>query len=200
MHGGLDSVHDLILRMKTDLSQFQFVTRPTLSALESALSFDDNVLYAILHEAVYCEKVASNWAAERVGRTIKEFQWLSGSPQSPQSVREQPLFFSGEMIFPFMFDIFPELEKLALVADIIAKYQGWPELYDPWTLSKNEVPLYSATFIDDLYVDFGLAQETVKLVRNCKQYITNDMYHNAIRAKTDEVLKKLFALRDDTID
>lgn len=50
------------------------------------------------------------------------------------------------------------------------------------------------------YVDFGLAQDTAKLVKNCKQYITNGMYHNAIRAKTDEIMEKLFALRDDSID
>lgn len=49
-------------------------------------------------------------------------------------------------------------------------------------------------------MDFGLAQETAKLVKNCKQYITNGMYHNAIRAKTDEIMEKLFALRDDSID
>jgi hypothetical protein len=200
MHGGLDSVHQLIFRMKTDLSQFQFITRPTLHALEQALSFDDAVLYAVLHEAIYCENQASNWAAERVGRTIKDFQWLSGSPQSAQSVRDTPMFFSGEMIFPFMFENYPELEKLAPVADILAKYAGWPDLYDPWTLSKNSVPLYAATFIDDMYVDFGLAQETVKLVRNCKQYITNTIYHNALKSKTDDLLKELFALRDDAID
>jgi len=51
-----------------------------------------------------------------------------------------------------------------------------------------------------MYVDFGLAQETAGMIRGCKQYITNTMYHNAIRANTDEVLKALFALRDDTID
>jgi hypothetical protein len=67
MHGGLDSVHDLVFRMKTDLNQFQFITRPTLSALESALSFDDNAIYAVLHESIYCENAASNWAADRVG-------------------------------------------------------------------------------------------------------------------------------------
>jgi len=27
MHGGIDKVHELILRMKTDLAQFQFITR-----------------------------------------------------------------------------------------------------------------------------------------------------------------------------
>jgi hypothetical protein len=31
-HGGLDNVHDLILRMKTDLSQFKFITRPYVAA------------------------------------------------------------------------------------------------------------------------------------------------------------------------
>lgn len=49
-HGGLDAVHDLILRMKTDLNQFQFITRPTLSALESTLSkqiFNIDVLSTI---------------------------------------------------------------------------------------------------------------------------------------------------------
>jgi len=104
----------------------------TLSALESALSFDDNVLYAIIHEAIYCENEASNWAADRVGKTLREFQWLSQSPQSPSSVREAPLYFSGEMIYPFLFDIFPELERMAPVADIIASYPGWGQLYDTW--------------------------------------------------------------------
>jgi len=104
------------------------------------------------------------------------------------------------MIFPFLFDTFPELEKLAPVADILAKYSGWDDLYDEWQLARNEVPLYSVSFVDDMYVDFGLAQETAKRVRNCKQYITSGMYHDAIRSKADDVLKELFALRDDSID
>lgn len=73
MHGGLDSVHNLVFRMKRDIHQFQFITRPTLSALESALSFDDHVIYAVLHESIYCENVASKWAADRVGRSLREF-------------------------------------------------------------------------------------------------------------------------------
>lgn len=104
------------------------------------------------------------------------------------------------MIFPFLFDIFPELQKLAKVADLIADYEGWPDLYDEWQLARNEVPLYSATFIDDMYVDYGLAQDTAKLVKNCKQFITNTMYHDAVRSKTEVLLKGLFALRDDSID
>lgn len=147
LSGGLDIVHDLVLRMKSDLAQFKFITRPTLSALERVLSFDEVVLYAVLHEAVYCENEASNWAAERVGKNFKEFSWLAGSPQSALAVREVPLFFSGEMIFPFMFDIFPELEKLALVADLLAKYTGWPDLYDQWQVSYRPAIAYLVSFL-----------------------------------------------------
>jgi len=200
LHGGLDAVHDLILRMKTDLLQFKFITRPTLSALQSELSHDDGVLYAVLHEAIYCQGKASNWAAERVGKSLREFQWLSSKPQPVSSLRESPLYFAGEMIYPFLFDNFPELDKLSQVAEELAQYSGWPQLYDEWQLARNEVPLYAATFVDDMYVDFGLAQETAKLVKGCKQFITNSMYHDAMRSKTENVLKELFALRDDPID
>jgi hypothetical protein len=65
-HGGLDFVHQLVHRMRSDLDQFSFVTRATLQAVEDAITKDSNVIYAILHEAVYCQGQASNWAAERV--------------------------------------------------------------------------------------------------------------------------------------
>ena len=198
MHGGLDSVHDLVLRASTDLKQFQFITRPTL--VESrAPSVSIISFFMLSYTRQSIPGGDSNWAAERVGRTLKEFQWLAGSPQSASSVREMPLYFSGEMIFPFLFDL-SRLKKLDNVAEILAKYNGWPMLYDEWQLARNEVPLYAATFVEDMYVDFGLAQETAKLVKNCKQYITNSMYHDAVRSKTDEIMKELFALRDDSID
>ncbi|RFU36051.1 hypothetical protein B7463_g257, partial [Scytalidium lignicola] len=199
MSGGLDRVHDLVFRMMNDKQQFSFITRPTLIALESAITFDEAVLFAVLHEAIYCEGKASNWAADRVGKSLTEYKWLSASPPSPYSIPEK-LYFSGEMIYPFMFDFSKELIKLRGPAETIAKYPNWPDLYDEWQLARNEVPLYAASYIDDMYVDFGLAQETARKVKNCKQYITNTMYHDGVRTKTDEVLKELFALRDDTID
>lgn len=104
------------------------------------------------------------------------------------------------MIYSFLFDAFPELDKLREVADILAEYPRWPRLYDERVLARNEVPFYAATFVDDMYVDFGLAQETASMVKGCRQFITNGMYHDAVRSKTDKVLKELFALRDDPID
>jgi hypothetical protein len=57
-----------------------------------------------------------------------------------------------------------------------------------------------ALTLHTVYVDYDLAQDTAKLVKNCKQFITNSMYHNAVRARADDVMKELFALRDDSID
>ncbi|KAI0997244.1 Proline iminopeptidase [Podosphaera aphanis] len=199
-HGGLDTVHELILHMQSDLDQFKFITRPTLSALERAISFDDAILYAVLHEAIYCEHEASNWAAERVGKSLSNFKWLREDLTTESGIRESPLYFSGEMIFPFLFEVSEELKKLSAVAQEAAHHNAWPALYDCFQLSQNTVPLYAASFVDDMYVDFGLAQETVKLVSNCKQYITNTLYHNALRANTSDLMKELFALRNDTID
>jgi pimeloyl-ACP methyl ester carboxylesterase len=198
--GGIDQVHEMVLRMLSDLKQFQFVARPTLSAIESLVPLDEGVLYAVLHEAIYCQGEASNWAAERVAKTLKEFFWISNTSSSSSAVWDCPLYFSGEMIFPFMFDTYPELAKLRPVAELIAQHMAWPDLYDELQLARNEVPVYAATFVDDMYVDFGLVQETVKKVKNCKQFIANTMYHDAIRSRTDEVMKALFALRDDAMD
>jgi proline iminopeptidase len=55
MHGGLDSVHDLLLRACNDLELFGFLTHPTLTAIDSYGGFENNILYAILHEAIYCQ-------------------------------------------------------------------------------------------------------------------------------------------------
>ena len=190
----------MIFRMRSDLEQFRFITRPTLSAFEAmGPSFDDKVIYAILREAIYCSGEASKWAAERVGRSLKEFDWISGSPSSFHS-KDQPLYFSGGMIYPFMFDTYPELKKLREVAQIIAHFSDWPELYDEEQLARNEVPIYVATFLDDAYIDFGLVQETLEKVGNHRQFVTNTLYHDAIRSKTVDVMKELFALRDDVRD
>ena len=99
-----------------------------------------------------------------------------------------------------MFRSFGELGDLKEVAQIVASYYGWPKLYDEAQLAKNEVPVYSATYVEDMYVNYGLATETASKIKNCKQFITNAMYHDGIRSKPEEVMAQLFALRDDSID
>jgi len=202
-HGGIDSIHSLILKMVTDLDQFSFLTRSTLAAFEQNIPFDSNPVYAILHEAIYCHKrgVPSNWAAYRVGSQLNDFSWLTGQPtiQGEAGV-ETPLYFSGEMVFPFHFETYPELMQMQRAAQLIAEHTGWEDLYDEQQLRRNEVPVYAASFVDDMYVDFDLARETAKMVRGIQVFETNSLYHNAVRARSDEVLHQLFKMRDDPID
>ena len=112
----------------------------------------------------------------------------------------QPVYFTGEMIFPFMFDTYSELRKVKNVAHLLAETDDWPALYDDEQLAKNTVPVYAAAYIDDMYVDFDLSMETANTIKGCKPFVTNMMYHNGIGAKTDEVLKQIFSLRDDVMD
>jgi hypothetical protein len=99
-----------------------------------------------------------------------------------------------------MFDEYPELKKMKAVGEALAREKDWPMLYDEEQLGKNQVPVYAAVYVNDMYVDYDLSMETAGKIKGCKTFVTNAMYHNAIRAKTDEVLKGVFAMRDDVID
>lgn len=99
-----------------------------------------------------------------------------------------------------MFKDFDELRNLQATADLLASTDDWPELYDESQLARNEVPVYSATYMEDMYVCFDMARDTASKIKNCKQFVTNVLYHDALAHKTDELMKHLFALRDDTVD
>jgi len=105
-----------------------------------------------------------------------------------------------EMIYPFMFDVYPELMPLKAAANILAEWDDWEELYDTQQLGANQVPIYAVSYMDDMYVDWDLAQDAVRHIPNVHVFHTNSLLHNAVRAKPDEVLSHLFRLRDDTMD
>jgi len=191
MHGGLDAIHDVVLRASHDVEAVGHITRGSLSAIDNGTSFDEHLLYAILHEPIYCEGNAPNWSAHRV---MDEF------PAFDLDKEEGPILFTGEMIYPWMFEDYSELRKVQDVANLVASDSKWSPLFDEQQLVKNEVPVYAASYVDDMYVDFGLSMETARKIRGCKVFTTNVMFHDAIRSRMDEVVKQAFALRDDVID
>ena len=65
---------------------------------------------------------------------------------------------AGEMVFPWMFEDFAALQPLKEAAEILAKRSDWPVLYNLDTLGTNTVPTAGATYYEDMYVDFELAQ------------------------------------------
>lgn len=183
----------MVFRFISDLDQFGFFTRSTLAEFGTMLPFDTLPLYALIHELCYLRGPASQWSADRVMRKFPEFMNASSNSN-------EPILFTGEMIFRDMFDDYDELSHLKETADILAESDDWPDLYDEEQLARNEVPVYSSTYIDDMYVHFDLSRETASKIKNCKHFITNVMYHNALGAKTEDLMKHLFALRDDVID
>ncbi|KAF2459283.1 Alpha/Beta hydrolase protein [Lineolata rhizophorae] len=189
-HGGVDSLHDIVSRASSDLDQFGHLTRPTLSAIESSLPYDDHLIYSMLHEPIYCQGAASNWSAHRVRQDYPEFALDT----------QGPVYFTGEMIYPWMFDDYAELRKVKGPAQMLAEHSDWPALYDKAQLARNEVPVYAAVYVDDMYVDYDFSLETARSIKGCKIFITNMMYHDALRSRTEEVLRSLMFLRDDCMD
>lgn len=74
-------------------------------------------------------------------------------------------------IFRDMFSDYAELKDLREVADILAFANDWPELYDEEQLARNEVPVYSAAFYEDMYVNFELGRDTASKIKNCKNFM-----------------------------
>lgn len=99
-----------------------------------------------------------------------------------------------------MFTDYAELRKVSEVASLIASTTDWDPLFDTAQLGKNTVPVYAAAYTEDMYVDFDFSKETASKIKGCKMYVTNVMYHDAVRNRMDEVVKELFGLRDDVID
>jgi len=65
-------------------------------------------------------------------------------PEPPLSIA------AGEMVFPWMFDDFVELQPVKEAAQILAEKSDWPHLYDLDVLQKNKAPIAAACYYDDM--------------------------------------------------
>jgi len=146
--------------------------------------FDTNPIYAILHEAIYCQGFASKWSAERVRAKYPQFDDYSGNH----------VLFTGEMIYPWMFDDMAELAPLKQAAEILAAKEDWPSLYDADTLAQNTVPCAAAIYFNDLYVPVEFSLETASAIPNLYPWVTSEYEHNALRADGEHVLDRLIGM------
>jgi pimeloyl-ACP methyl ester carboxylesterase len=152
--------------------------------LEQLQSFDTNPIFSLMQEACYTQQAASNWSAERILPEHPEFSLD----------REDMILFTGEMIYPWMFDVYPQLVPFKQAADIIAKDQTWPMLYDVEVLKRNKVPVAAAVYFDDMYVHREFSEETARIVPNMKLWITNEYEHNGLRADGEAVVDRLLQM------
>ncbi len=155
-----------------------------LNRVEQALNFDTNPIYALLQEACYTQATASQWSAQRVMAEFPEFA-LQGTDL---------VLFTGEMVFPWMFDVYAQLQPLKAAAEILAQTDDWPGLYDLERLSQNTVPVAAAVYYDDMYVHREFSEETARMVPNMRLWFTNEYEHNGLRADGAAVLGRLLAM------
>ncbi len=144
-----------------------------LAEVEAATGFATNPLYAVLHESIYAQSGtgATAWAAQRV---------RDADPAFATSAR--PLLFTGEMIYPWMFEQVAALRPFRAAAEALAARDDWGDLYDLGTLAANEVPLEAAVYFDDMFVDSGLSLDTAARVGNARAWVTNEFEHDGLRA------------------
>ena len=187
MSDGFEAVHYLIEEAFVDGVDGRYkqeINWNFLFHLEQLQSFDTNPIFALMQEACYTQQAASNWSADRLLAEYPEFAIN----------RSGAILFTGEMIYPWMFDAYPQLQPLKRAADLIARDATWPMLYDVEKLTQNRVPVAAAVYFDDMYVHREFSEETARMVPNMKLWITNQYEHNALRADGEAVVDRLLKM------
>ncbi len=169
MSDGAEQLH-YVLELPPDSPAF-------LHDVEAAVLFARNPIYAVLHEASWADGGATRWSAERM---------LPAEYSAPE-------LFTGEHVYPWMFEDYGALAPLREAAQLLAERE-WPRLYDADVLARNEVPVAAAIYVNDMYVERGFSEETAARIRGARTWITDEYEHNGLRADGERILGRLIDL------
>lgn len=146
-------------------------------------SFASNPLYAVLQEAIYTGEVPTAWSAEQQRPSLF----------CPSA---RPLLFTGEMMFPWMFDDIATLRPFKAGAEALAQRKFERQFYDADRLASNAVPVAAAIYHDDMYVDAELSLQTARRVGNLDYWVTNEFEHDGLR-QSGSILTRLVRMVGD---
>ena len=178
---GFEKIHYLLEDAFVDGAHGREISLAFLRGYDHLMPFEPNPIYALFQEPIYCEGAAANWSAERIRTEYPEFDYAP----------DRPLLFTGEMVYPWMFDEYAALRPLKEAAHLLAADADWPPLYDKAVLQRNPVPVAAAMYYDDMYVERVLSEETASYVRGIKVWATSEYEHNALRVAGARVLGRL---------
>ena len=184
MDDGRENLHHLLEGAFCRTAAGDELAYPFLRAFENAQPFETNPIFALLHEMCYTQGFASRWSAERIRAEFPATTWAPGRPPS----------FTGEMIYPWMFDEFPRLKPLKEAAELLAQDEQWPQLYDASRLRTNTVPVAAAIYAEDMYVPRALAEQTASAIGNLQSWLTNEYEHSGLR-DGERVFGRLVAMQ-----
>jgi pimeloyl-ACP methyl ester carboxylesterase len=185
---GMSTGHPELHYLLEDAFSAGELTDTFLYQAEHHLTFAASPLYAVLHEACYAQGEATGWSAQRVRAEFPAFD------PAVAVDGDDPLTFTGEMIYPWMTEQDPALRPLREAADRLAARDGWPLLYDPIRLGANEVPAAAAIYFGDMYVDRDDSLRTAVTIAGLRPWVTSEYEHDGVRASEGKVLDRLIAL------
>ncbi|HTW20265.1 MAG TPA: alpha/beta fold hydrolase [Mycobacteriales bacterium] len=148
--------------------------------VEGTVAWGRNPLYALVHEACWADGGVTRWSAQRV---------------QPDAYSD-PTLFTGEHVFPWMFDDIGALGCYRDAARLLAE-QPWPRLYDEERLAANEVPAAAAIYAHDMYVPREFSEPSAAAVRGLRPWLTSEFEHDGLRAAGDRILGRLIDLVRD---
>ena len=169
MSDGAERLH-AILELPTDSPAFLF-------DVANGSDFSRNPLFAAVHESCYADGCVTAWSAERT---------------LPSDFDDVELF-TGEHVYPWMFEDYAALRPLRGAAELLA-HHSWPRLYDDTRLAANEVPAAAVIYANDMYVDRDLSEETAGRVGNLRRWLTDEYEHDGIRVDGARILDRLISL------
>lgn len=140
-------------------------------AVMAETSYANGPIYALQEYCYGGPGLPTGWAADRELAARPEF-----------AADADPLLFTGETMFRWMFDQIPLLQPFAEAADLLAAIDDWPALYDDERLARNTVPVVAAVYFDDMYVDAELSMDTAQRVGNVRAWVTNEYEHDGLRS------------------
>jgi pimeloyl-ACP methyl ester carboxylesterase len=180
MSYGFEQVHYLV---EIAFAGERELSSQFLRALDGQLPFDPAPIYSLLHEACYAQGEATRWSAQRILSEFPEFALDT----------DGPVFFTGEMVYPWQFDEYRELKALKEAAELLAEFEDWPRLYDVERLRANDVPVAAAVYENDMYVEREFSLETADVI-GARAWVTSRYEHDGLRSWGTDVLGELFAL------
>lgn len=178
MKPGFDRVHWIFDEAFADAEETR-LSDAFLAEVEAATAFSANPLYAALQEAIYGPG-PSDWAAQRELESRPEF-----------AERARPLNFTGEAVFPWMFEEIAALRGFEAAVKHLAAHEQPVDWYDAARLASNDVPVEAAVYYDDMYVDAGLSLETAARIPGLHAWVTNEFEHDGLRL--GDVAERLFS-------
>jgi proline iminopeptidase len=179
----VDGLHHLLEDAFVETPRGARLSDAFLEQVRSLVSRAGNPLYALMHESIYGQGRATDWAAWRVLREFPEF-----SPKAPE------VLLTGEMVYPWYFEQDAALRPLKDVAELLAAKTDWKPLYDTAQLAANTVPAAAAVYSDDIYVERGLSLETAAAIRGLQTWESSDFHHDGIADDGEAIFSRLLGM------